>query len=81
VVGSGPGSAPKLSVDAAAEDIYRLSLVAYGSLYASPRLPVTTKTADKAAYYHASAEVHKAEQRPLERDFTPISHGRQQYWL
>jgi len=81
VVGSGPGSAPKLSVDAAAEDIYRLSLVAYGSLYASPRLPVTTKTADKAAYYHASAEVHKAEQRPLESDFTPISHGRQQYWL
>lgn len=81
VVGSGPGQPPKLSVEAAAEDIFRLSLVSYGSLYASPRLPVTTKTADKAAYFHASAEVNRADPSPTAKEFVPKSHGRQQYWL
>mmetsp|Transcript_74975 Transcript_74975/g.160541 ORF Transcript_74975/g.160541 Transcript_74975/m.160541 type:complete len:836 (-) Transcript_74975:75-2582(-) len=82
VVGSGSGKAPSLSIEAAAEDIFRLSLVSYGSLYNSPRLPVTTKTADKAAYFHASSDICKRARLPArQREPVLMSQGRQQYWL
>lgn len=82
VVGSGTHGRPALSVEEAAEDIFRLSLISYASIYSSPRLPVTTRTADKAAYLHASMgnrgqEVAKANKEQVGL----VSHGRQQYWL
>lgn len=85
VVGpGGPGTAPSLSIDVAAEDIFRLSCVSYGSLYSAPRLPVTTRTADKAAYFHATADVHKTQQgqrAKVQEEQAIFSQGRQQYWL
>jgi hypothetical protein len=78
VVSSKPGEPSNLCVEAAAEDIFRLSMLSYGTLYAQPRLPITTKTADKAAYFHASLEMHKSKEHS---ELALMSHGRQQYWL
>lgn len=82
VVASRTGERPAISIETAAEDISRLSLLSYGSLYFQPRLPVTTKTADKAAYFHASVAVDQLASSIMgDAELKLISHGRQQYWL
>jgi len=74
------GRTKVLPIELAAEDVFRLGMISYGNLYATPRLPVTTKAADKAAYFHASCEVPKAKKNdPDHASLT--SHGTQQYWL
>jgi len=74
---------PALSIEAAAEDVFRLSLLSYGSVYNSPRLPVTTRTADKAAYFHASAGDIGQAAKMCNSSEGPelVWYGRQQYWL
>lgn len=80
-VAGAPGAAPP-PVEAAAKDIFRLSALSYGSLFLTPRLPTTTKTADKAAYFHASAAGRVRGSRDGSNPEVPvISQGRQQYWL
>lgn len=81
VVSGTRGKAPVLPVEVAAEDIFRLSWLSYGTLYNQPRLPVTTKTADKAAYFHASADVAQPSCSDGGDEFALMNHGRQQYWL
>jgi len=66
------------SIKNVAEDIHRLSFISYGSLYSTPRLPVSTKTADMAAYVHASFSTQTCN---AEYDSMLVSQGKQQYWL
>jgi hypothetical protein len=81
------GTNSGLSIEAAAEDVFRLSVLSYGSVYISPRLPVTTRTADKAAYFHASvgdkstAAATTTKNCVQEEGPELVWHGRQQYWL
>lgn len=67
-----------LSIERVAEDIFRLSFLSYGSLYLTPRLPVSTKTADMAAYVHAS---FSSQGSSGGFNSLLVSHGKQQYWL
>eukprot|EP00747_Dinoflagellata_sp_TGD_P211795 gnl/TRDRNA2_/TRDRNA2_84977_c1_seq1.p1 gnl/TRDRNA2_/TRDRNA2_84977_c1~~gnl/TRDRNA2_/TRDRNA2_84977_c1_seq1.p1 ORF type:complete len:600 (+),score=81.81 gnl/TRDRNA2_/TRDRNA2_84977_c1_seq1:251-1801(+) len=69
------GSRP-IHIEEAAEDIFRMSLVNYSNLWCTARLPITTRAADAAAYFHASTGA--GDQRSKE---DVVSHGRQQYWL
>mmetsp|Transcript_47194 Transcript_47194/g.86626 ORF Transcript_47194/g.86626 Transcript_47194/m.86626 type:complete len:761 (-) Transcript_47194:306-2588(-) len=72
VVGS-----PKLSLEALAEDVYRMTWLSYSNVYAQPRLPITTRAADKAAYFITSMDVDEKKTEPVRIQAT----GRQQYWL
>jgi len=82
VVSSDPNVAPAVSVQDAAEDIFRLSSLSYATLYQAPRLPVTTNTADKVAYFHASLEKSAADSKHSAGKKVQLTdHGRQQYWL
>merc|ERR1712217_451518 len=63
VASSDPSIAPAVSVQDAAEDIFRLSALSYATLYHAPRLPVTTNTADKVAYFHASLAKDTADSK------------------
>lgn len=67
-----------LSIKRVAEDIFRLSFLSYASLYLTPRLPVSTKTADMAAYVHAS---FSSQGSSGGLNSILVSHGKQQYWL
>lgn len=66
---------PYLSVDEVAEDVFRLSMLSYANLWRSPRLPITTRAADAAAYLHAVTGVTQIGEATLQ------SMGCQQYWL
>ena len=66
-----------LTIERVAEDIFRLGFLSYGSLYLTPRLPVSTKTADLAAYAHASSL--RTSNDGLKSLL--VSQGKQQYWL
>merc|ERR1712060_100286 len=81
VVSSDPEATPTVSVEDAAEDIFRLSALSYATLYHAPRLPVTTNTADKVAYFHASLEKGAEDSENRVGEALLTDHGRQQYWL
>merc|ERR1712176_1722515 len=53
VVKGHPTAARAMTIESAALDVFRLGFLSLASLFVTTRLPVTTNTAHKAAYFHA----------------------------
>jgi len=75
VVGS-----PSLSLEELALDVYRMTWLSYSNAYAQPRLPITTRAADKAAYFITSMSLD-SKSNDTARIQGPQATGQQQYWL
>eukprot|EP00403_Amphidinium_massartii_P028134 CAMPEP_0178403754 /NCGR_PEP_ID=MMETSP0689_2-20121128/17532_1 /TAXON_ID=160604 /ORGANISM="Amphidinium massartii, Strain CS-259" /LENGTH=669 /DNA_ID=CAMNT_0020024719 /DNA_START=549 /DNA_END=2558 /DNA_ORIENTATION=- len=74
-------AATRYSLEELAEDVFRMSWLSFSSAYAQPRLPVTTRAADKAAYFLTCLNNNQKAEESGQRLLDVRSTGRQQYWL
>jgi argonaute-like protein implicated in RNA metabolism and viral defense len=71
---------PSLTIERAAEEVFRMSMLSYANLWHTPRLPMTTRAADAAAYFHASTGAGLSRNSSGEGN-SMQNVGKQQYWL